>query len=121
MDRRRFMKVAGVAGLSMMAPIAARDVRAGSNRYTGPFWVMVNASGGWDATMICDPKGGTMGSNMSVDQAYAPGAIGMAGNLSYAPISYSTNGTAVYSAQQFFEAHHQRLLVMNGVDTQTNN
>ena len=121
MDRRRFLKVAGIAGLSLMAPVAAREVRAGSNKYTGPFWIMLNASGGWDATMLCDPKGGAMGSAMSVDQAYTAASIGKAGNLSYAPISYSSGGTVVYSAQTFFEAHHARLLVANGVDTQTNN
>src|SRR5690349_2320125 len=121
MDRRRFLKVAGIAGLSLMAPIAAREGRAGSNKYAGPFWIMVNAGGGWDPTMLCDPKGGTMGNAMSVDQAYKPGTQGMAGNIQYAPISYSNNGTLIYSADAFFQAHHGRLLVMNGVDTSTNN
>jgi uncharacterized protein (DUF1501 family) len=121
MDRRRFLKVAGIAGLSLMAPVAAREVRAGTNKYAGPFYIMLNAAGGYDATMLCDPKGGTAGDAMSVDQAYTASSIGKAGNLSYAPISYSSNGTLVYSAQAFFQAHYARLLVANGVDTQTNN
>ena len=123
MDRRRFLKVAGIAGLSLMAPIAVRDkaARAGSGAYRGPYWIMLNAAGGWDATMLCDPKGGAMGNAMSVDQAYTAGSIGKAGNLSYAPISYSSNGTMVMSADTFFQKNYKRLMVINGVDTQTNN
>lgn len=121
MNRRRFLKVAGIAGLSVMAPIAAREVYAGANKYKGPFWIMVNAGGGWDPTMLCDPKGGTAGDVKSVDQAYAPGSQGTAGHLQYAPIDYQSNGATVYSAKAFFEAHHGRLLVANGVDTSTNN
>jgi hypothetical protein len=123
MDRRRFMKVAGIAGMSLMAPVALRDreAQAGAGTYKGPFWIMYNAQGGWDATMLTDPKGGTAGNAMSVDQAYTPGMIGKAGNIQYAPLSYSTGGQVVQTAQAFFEAHYQRLCVINGVDTQTNN
>jgi uncharacterized protein (DUF1501 family) len=124
MHRRRFMKVAGIAGLSVMAPLALRDrdARAGNMKYGGPYWIMVNAGGGWDATMLTDPKGGTMGDKSSVDQAYAAGTEGHAGpEIQYAPISYSSNGTLVQSAQKFWDAHHQRMLVLNGVDTTTNN
>jgi uncharacterized protein (DUF1501 family) len=123
MNRRRFMKVAGIAGLSVMAPVALRDkeAHASSTAYKGPFWIMVNAAGGWDATMLTDPKGGTAGDASSVDQAYPASAIGKAGNISYAPISYSSNNVLVQSSQAFFEAHHGRLTVINGVDTETNN
>jgi hypothetical protein len=121
MDRRRFLKVAGIAGLSVMAPVALREGHAGSNRYGGPFWVMVNAGGGWDPTMLCDPKGGDAKDPKAVDHAYAPGTQKMAGAISYAPITFSDGNTVVYSADAFFQKYHGRLLVMNGVDTQTNN
>ena len=121
MDRRRFLQAAGLAGLSVMAPIGARSVRADSRRYKGPFWVMVNAGGGWDPTMLCDPKGGAAKDPTSVNQTYTPSQIGQAGNISYAPTSYSDNDVVVQTAQAFFEAHHDRLLVLNGVDTTTNN
>lgn len=123
MDRRRFMKVAGIAGLSLMAPVATRDrdARANAGTYRGPFWIMLGAQGGWDATMLTDPKGGTMGNPSSVDQAYAASTIGKAGNISYAPLNYSVNGTVVQTAQSFFEKHYGRLCVINGCDTQTNN
>ncbi len=125
MDRRRFLKVAGIAGLSLMAPIAVRDraASAGTNKYKGPFWIMVNAGGGWDATMLCDPKGGASGNAMSVDQAYTPGMIGsIAGSpIKYAPLSYSAGSALVMTSETFFTTHHKRLMIINGVDTSTNN
>ncbi len=121
MNRRRFLQVAGVSGLAMMAPIAVRDGHAGVTKYTGPFWIMVNAAGGWDATMLCDPKGGNATDPMSVDQAFTAAQIAKAGAISYAPISYSTDGVLVQDAASFFNAHHARLMVANGVDTATNN
>jgi len=121
MDRRRFLKVAGIAGLSVMAPVAMREGHAGVNRYNGPYWIMVNAGGGWDPTMLCDPKGGDPKDPKAVDHAYLPGAQGMAGGISYAPITYTDNNTQIYSCDAFFKAHYARLMVINGVDTTTNN
>jgi hypothetical protein len=124
MDRRRFLKVAGIAGLSVMAPISMRDrdACASANKYKGPYWIMVNAGGGWDATMLCDPKGG--GNAMdpkTVNRSYTPGQIKQAGAISYAPLTLLDNMNVVYTSDAFFQAHHGRLLVMNGVDTTTNN
>jgi uncharacterized protein (DUF1501 family) len=124
MDRRRFLKVAGIAGLSMMAPIAVRDrdARAGINLYKGPYWIMLNAGGGWDATMLCDPKGGANSMDpKAVDHAYTPSQILHAGNISYAPVVFNQNMQLVYSADAFFQKHHGRLTIINGVDTSTNN
>ena len=45
MDRRRFMQIAGIAGLSVVAPIGLREGSAGSAKYAGPFWIMLNAGG----------------------------------------------------------------------------
>jgi hypothetical protein len=108
-----------------MAPIAVRDraAVAGTNKYKGPYWIMVNAAGGWDATMLCDPKGGAAMNAMSVDQAYTPGMIGsVAGSpIKYAPLSYSSGSNLVMTAETFFNAHYKRLMVINGVDTETNN
>jgi uncharacterized protein (DUF1501 family) len=124
MDRRRFLKVAGIAGLSMMAPIAVRDrdARAGITLYKGPYWIMLDAAGGWDATMLCDPKGGANAMDpKAVDHAYTAGQIKQAGNISYAPITFAPNNMLVYSADAFFQKHYKRLMVINGVDTSTNN
>jgi hypothetical protein len=121
MNRRRFLQVAGIAGLAVMAPIAVRETRA-SGKYKGPFWIMVNCGGGWDPTMLTDPKGGTDPMDpKQVNHSYTPGDIGQSGNLIWAPTSYDANGVTLMSAQKFFDAHHGRLTVLNGVDNSTNN
>lgn len=122
MERRRFLQVAGVMGLALMAPVVAREVRAGSNKYKGPFWITLNAGGGWDPTMLCDPKGGTDPEDRAqVNHSYTPAERGQAGNILYAPTSYEQNGVALMTAAQFFGTHKDRLMILNGVDTTTNN
>jgi uncharacterized protein (DUF1501 family) len=125
MDRRRFLQIAGLAGLSVMAPVGLRDGGAASSKYQGPFWIMVNAGGGWDPTMTCDPKGGVKDDKMSVNQSYTKDQIGKAGAISYAPTTFSADGggtpVPVTSCKDFFDKHHGRLTVVNGIDTTTNN
>jgi uncharacterized protein (DUF1501 family) len=123
MDRRRFLQVAGIAGLAVMAPIAIRERQssAGTAKYKGPFWIMVNAGGGWDPTMLCDPKGGMPGDPKSVNQGYLPGDKGKAGSIAYAPVSYTSGTALVQQASDFFDKHHARLMVINGLDVSTNN
>jgi hypothetical protein len=121
MNRRRFLQVAGLAGLAVMAPIAPRAVRAGAVKYKGPFWIMVNAGGGWDPTMLCDPKGGDPMDPKAPNHSYTAKDILKAGNISYAPTELQSNNVLVQSCDQFFQAHHKRLLVVNGIDNSTNN
>jgi uncharacterized protein (DUF1501 family) len=125
MKRRTFLQAAAVAGLTVMVPKSIRTARAESGSYGGPYWVFINAGGGWDPTSTCDPKGGAQGDRMSVNQNYAPQDIGQSNGHRYAPIGYSAtqNMTTVevYSNKRFFDAHGQRFLVVNGVDTTTNN
>lgn len=122
MDRRRFMQFAGFSGLAVMAPLLARDSRAGIGKYSGPFWIMINAGGGWDPTMLCDPKGGTdPEDHAQVNHSYTPDQKGTAGAISYAPTSYEQNGVTLMSNAKFFGDYHDRLTILNGVDTSTNN
>ena len=46
MNRRDFLKLAGAAGLSVGVPWAL--ARASDERFDGPYFVVFNASGGWD-------------------------------------------------------------------------
>lgn len=56
MDRRDFLKLCGAAGLVVSTPaLLPRRARAQDEPATGPFWVFVHASGGWDPTSLCDP------------------------------------------------------------------
>jgi uncharacterized protein (DUF1501 family) len=122
MERRQFLTLAGLAGLAVVSPLAVREGHAENDKYAGPYWIMVNAGGGWDPTMLCDPKGGADPQNpKAVNHAYTPAQIGKAGAISYAPIAYSSNGVPVQSAKSFFEKHGKRLTILNGVDTSTNN
>jgi len=108
MDRRTFLKAAAAAGLAVAAPVATTKeaLAADTGLYDGPYWFFVLAQGGWCPTDLVDPKGNANG----VD-SYNTGDIMTAGNINYAPLEFQ---------QQFFEAHYNRTLVINGIDMSTN-
>lgn len=114
LDRRDFLKLAGAAGLAVAAPLPGLPRRAYAQEEVaeGPFWVFVHAGGGWDPTLLCDPKGRADEEAEDPLNRYFIGDIGTAGNIRYAPVGFN---------QAFFDKHHRRTLVLNGVDTQTNN
>ncbi len=113
MRRRSFLKgslqagVAGSAGLRL--PLAlAND---GYLNYHGKLLLSVQARGGWDPTCFCDPKTNTPGESIINHWAEETDEIHWAGNLPYAP--FADNAA-------FFEKYHDRMLVLNGIDMQTN-
>ena len=62
MDRRDFLRLASYAGVSLVTPLGlgrafASDHNLSSEPYSGLFLVTIHASGGWDPTSFCDPKG----------------------------------------------------------------
>ena len=108
MKRRTFFKgllaAAGGAVSGFHLPLAnAAD-------YDGKLFVFVQADGGWDPTSFCDPKTNTPGERIINHWAEA-GDTRQAGNLFYA--DFGNNG-------EFFEKYYDRMLVINGVDAQTN-
>lgn len=113
MDRRDFLKLCGAAGLVASAPaLLPRRAHAQDDAAEGPFWVFVHASGGWDPTSLCDPKGRASEDEENPMNHYFTADIGEAGNIRYAPVGEN---------QVFFDKHFRRTMVINGVDTQTNN
>ena len=78
--------------------------------YRGKLFVFVQADGGWDPTSFCDPKVNTPGEPVINHWAERDEAR-RAGNIPYAPFARNA---------AFFEKHHRRMLVINGVDAQTN-
>jgi hypothetical protein len=115
MDRRDFLKLAAVSGLSVAAaPGLGRafgSLDNGSQRNfleegEAPLFVSIQATGGWEPTLLCDPKGTT-------NNSYGTGDIMTAGNIAYAPLGAL--------ADTFFQTHYDRMCVFNGVDVQSNN
>ena len=106
MNRRRVLRglMAGAAVSGFRLPaVAAED-------YAGRFFVFVQADGGWDPTSFCDPKTNTKGER-EINRWARKGEVQQAGRLRYAPFADN---------KAFFKKHHRRMLVINGVDAQTN-
>ncbi|MFO0647811.1 MAG: DUF1501 domain-containing protein [Polyangiales bacterium] len=122
MERRKFLGLGMLAGLvAGVSPTARRLVDAqpmprntATEPYAGRFFIFVNAGGGWDPTMVCDPKGG------DINHQFMPSAIASSGPFQYAPISFM-DGARSLSNREFFDKFRDRLLVLNGIDMQTNN
>jgi uncharacterized protein (DUF1501 family) len=94
-----------------------------TDNYTGPLWLFLNATGGWDPTSLWDPKGYTDPADPARVNNYARTAIGqVAGStLRYAPPPDSFAGnTTLYTAKAFYDKYHQKMLVFNGIDSRTN-
>ena len=78
--------------------------------YRGKLFVFVQAAGGWDPTSFCDPKANTPGEPV-INHWAQRDEVRQAGRIAYAPFARN---------QRFFEKYHRRMLVINGVDAQTN-
>ncbi len=108
MKRRTFFK-------SLLAPAFSavpgfQLPLANASDYDGKLFVFVQADGGWDPTSFCDPKANTPGEKV-INHWAEDGEIRQVGNLSYA--DFAKNAA-------FFEKYFGRMLVINGVDAQTN-
>ena len=111
MRRRAVLKslltTVGVATTGFRLPLAnAAD-------YRGKFYVFVQAAGGWDPTSFCDPKVNQKGEEIINHWAEDLDAddVPQAGKIRYAPFAKN---------EGFFENHYEKMLVINGVDAQTN-
>ncbi len=82
----------------------------GQTTYEGKLLVHLQLDGGVDVSSFCDPKLNISGERRINNWADSSG-IEVAGNIPYA--NYASNAT-------FFERFYQHMLVINGVDAQTN-
>lgn len=108
-SRRDFLKMSALAGLSLTVP-GVPFVKA-SEEYTGPFWIFVNAEGGWDPTSLCDPKGRVSEEQENPVNRYFDYQIGSSGPFRYAPFG---------DHKAFFDKYASKLLVINGINVGTN-
>lgn len=107
MKRRDFIKLFGKAGLAAAVPaLGWREAQAAVEPYSGLALITVFAAGGWDHSSFCDPR-----QNPVVNHWAATAEAGAAGNLRYAPMAENA---------EFFDKYYQRMLVINGIDLQTN-
>jgi len=122
-DRRSILKLIGgtcfTAGMPMtITPAMAAD--------PDRFWVMVNAGGGWDPTLFIDPKGDApRADGRGPVNNFPNSVIKTAGNIlyagGYAEGAEEPEAGSAGHLENFFQKHSSRLLVINGIDTQTNN
>jgi len=118
MKRRDFMQLSATAGGLLLC--GGVRLALAQQAFTGPYWLFVEARGGWDPTSFCDPKGSGLGPNGDINN-YDQGDIGQAGNIRYAPPpDLFANDNTLFSNQDFFDAHFQRLTVVNGINYETN-
>src|SRR3954466_4988730 len=116
--RRDFLKMCGMVGLTRAGPGGVRSLLAASTKedppYEGPYYVVFNASGGWDTTYLMDPKG--VG---EINRLYKEGDILTKGQLKFAPTAKTIQGGM--SNEEFFGEFGRELLVLNGLDYSVNN
>lgn len=113
MQRRNFLKLCGAAGLGFGTTLNARAASE-PPPYEGPYYVVFNASGGWDTTYLMDPKGVN-----EINRLYKEGDILTQGNHRFAPIAGHIE--AGMSNEDFFGKYAKELLVLNGLDYSVNN
>lgn len=116
-NRRDFLKLCGLAGLGLAVPLrypVPTRAEQPSEPYAGPYYVVLNASGGWDTTYLMDPKG-----TNGINRLYREGDILTRGAHRYAPTAAHIQ--AGMSNEDFYTQFGNELLVFNGLDYSVNN
>src|SRR6188768_1795089 len=115
--RRDFLKLCGLAGLGLAVPFRSSEARAEEKKdepYGGPYYVVFNASGGWDTTYLMDPKGVN-----NINRLYKEGDILTKGAHKFAPIKKHAQGGLCN--EDFYAEFGNDLLALNGLDYSVNN
>ncbi len=115
--RRDFLKLLGFAGLQLALPWRPETTRAAEKEntpYPGPYYVVFNASGGWDTTYLMDPKGVN-----EINRLYKDGDILTHGAHRYAPNKPHAAGGMCN--EDFYAEFGREILTFNGLDYSVNN
>jgi len=115
--RRDFLKRCALTGLGLAAPtgnLFADDKEPDLPPYEGPYYIVFNASGGWDTTYLMDPKGID-----GINRLYKKDEISAHGSHQFAPTAqHKVKGL---SNEDFYSEFGHDLLVLNGLDYSVNN
>lgn len=109
MKRRELLARSLLLGAAGLTTPSAR-LFAAPDGYNGPLLAVFQADGGWDVTSYCDPKVNQLGEPDITNWSNDAGIL-QAGNISYAPVGNNVG---------FFEKYAADMLVINGIDMQTN-
>ena len=111
MKRRNFLQLMVGAGLTTSMPSLLNQAQAATTDiepYSGDFYVLIDAEGGWDVTSLCDPKQSSSINNWALTDT----TKSISGSpIEYAPFAHN---------DRFFNKHFNDMLVVNGIDAQTN-
>jgi hypothetical protein len=121
MLRRNFLHLCNAAGLGLAAPIGIDPLlradelkKTEAAGYPGPYYVVLNASGGWDTTYLMDPKGVD-----GINRLYQQGDILTEGAHRFAPTAKHIEKGM--SNEDFFKTYGKELRTLNGLDLSVNN
>lgn len=116
LSRRTFLTTA--LGATLYGAVRGRSLLALTSSAPHVFWVQVHAQGGWDQMLFCDPKFGPR-----QDQNGGFHDLKQLSQVAQIPYvdAYAANQPGVKPVGAFFQEFGTRLLVLNGIDTATNN
>lgn len=120
MKRRAFIQSAMASGLVLNFGQMSAQAAPLANRY----FVIVNASGAWDTTSFCDPKGSETlySDDKGAVNKFSENDIQQIGAFNVAPtLPNLTTPPETNHVEAFFTQFKDELLVINGVDQGTNN
>ena len=104
--RRELLKLAAFAPF-LGSPLSEASATI---PFVGKFVVNIQAAGAWDVTCFCDPKENQPGERIITNWS-SENETQSSGNIRYAPFANN---------EVFFKKHASKMLVINGVDSQTN-
>jgi hypothetical protein len=110
MKRRQFLQSLALSAGAGLFGGPVNRLYAAPAEYDGRLLLVLQAEGGWDVTSLCDPKTNTAG-EPEINQWARSADIQTAGHIQYAPFANNAD---------LFGKYHQDMLVINGVDAQTN-
>lgn len=107
MQRRDFLKALGTTGFcGALGGLSSSTLASNNSLHTGKILLTMHASGGWDHSSFSDPR-----ENPQINHWADNLEAGTAGSLRFAPFAENA---------EFFNKYHASMLVINGIDLQTN-